>query len=131
MAHIKNLFYTFIWTFCPQLIKDGYVYAGIPPRYKATMGKDTYIYLKDDEALEKFKVENKGKKFTVNYLKGLGELSEDETSILVDPNERIIRQITVEDIQAAEKLFDDLMGTAVIPRKKFIQEHSKEAVYHV
>ena len=130
-SHIKNLFYTFIWTFCPRLIEEGYIYAGVPPRYKVTMGKDTYIYLKDDEALEKFKIENANKKFTVNYLKGLGELSEEETSILVDPEERIIRQITVEDAQAAEKLFDDLMGTAVIPRKKFIQEHSKEATYNV
>ena len=95
------------------------------------MGKDTYIYLKDDDALEKFKVENANKKFTVNYLKGLGELSEEETSILVDPEERIIRQITVDDVAQAEKLFDDLMGTAVIPRKKFIQEHSKEAKYNV
>lgn len=57
-SHIKNLFYTFIWTFCPQLILDGYVYAGVPPLYKVTMGKDTYIYLKDDEELEKFKIEH-------------------------------------------------------------------------
>jgi DNA gyrase subunit B len=95
------------------------------------MGKDTYIYLKDDEALEEFKAKNIGKKYTVNYLKGLGELSEEETSILVDPEERIIKQITVEDVKTAEKLFDDLMGNAVVPRKKFIQEHSKEAIYHV
>ena len=131
MAHIKNLFYTFICTFCPQLIKDGYVYAGVPPRYKITMGKDTYIYLKDDAALEEFKQKNLNKKFSVNYLKGLGELSAEETSILVDPNERILKQITIEDVEAAEKLFDDLMGTSSIPRKKFIQEHSKEATYNV
>lgn len=130
-AHIKNLFYTFIWTFCPKLIEEGYIYAGIPPRYKVTMGKDTYIYLKDDAALEDFKAKNIGKKMTINYLKGLGELSEEETSILVDPNERILKQITVEDVEAAERLFDDLMGTAVLPRKKFIQEHSKEATYNV
>lgn len=125
------MFYTFIWTFCPQLIEDGYVYAGVPPRYKVTMGKDTYIYLKDDDALEDFKMKNQGKKFSVNYLKGLGELSEEETSILVDPEERIIRQITVDDVKMADRLFDDLMGTAVIPRKKFIQEHSREAKYNV
>ena len=130
-SHIKNLFYTFIWTFCPKLIQEGYVYAGIPPRYKITMGKDTYIYLKDDVALEEFKQKNPNKKFSVNYLKGLGELSAEETSILVDPNERILKQITFEDVEAAEKLFDDLMGTSSIPRKKFIQEHSKEATYNV
>lgn len=69
-AHIKNLFYTFIWTFCPQLIIDGYVYGGVPPLYKITMGKDTYKYLRNDEELEKFRIENKGRKYQVNRLKG-------------------------------------------------------------
>ena len=68
-AHIKNLFYTFIWNFCPQLILDGYVYAGVPPLYKVTVGKE-YKYIKNDEELEKFKATLKGKSFTVNRLKG-------------------------------------------------------------
>ena len=128
-SHIKNLFYTFIWTFCPQLILDGYVYAGVPPLYKITEGKDTYIYLKDDAELEKYRASHKGKKYLVNRLKGLGEMSPDETSILVDPDKRIIKQVTVKDIAAANKLFDDLMGTQIIPRKRFIQQHSQEATY--
>jgi len=130
-SHIKNLFYTFIWTFCPQLILDGYVYAGVPPLYKITEGKDTYIYLKDDAELEKYRTSHKGKKYLVNRLKGLGEMSPDETSILVDPDKRIIKQVTVKDIAAANKLFDDLMGTQIIPRKRFIQQHSQEATYNV
>ena len=129
--HIKNLFYTFIWTFCPKLIEDGHVYAGVPPLYKITMGKDTYIYLKDDIELSKFKQENIGKKYTVNRLKGLGEMSVEETSILVDPDKRIIKQITVEDIKETNKLFDDLMGTAVLPRKDFIQKYSEQATCEV
>ena len=128
-AHIKNLFYTFIWTFCPELILDGYVYAGVPPLYKITEGKDTYIYLKNDAELEEYRANHKGKKYLVNRLKGLGEMSPDETSILVDPDQRIIKQVTVEDIAAANKLFDDLMGTQIIPRKRFIQQHSQEATY--
>lgn len=68
-AHIKNLFYTFIWNFCPQLIIDGYVYAGVPPLYKVTIGKE-YKYIKNDEELENFKKANPGKKFTVNRMKG-------------------------------------------------------------
>jgi len=130
-AHIKNLFYTFIWTFCPELILDGYVYAGVPPLYKITEGKDTYIYLKNDTELEEYRTKHKGKKYLVNRLKGLGEMSPDETSILVDPDQRIIKQVTVEDIAAANKLFDDLMGTQIIPRKRFIQQHSQEATYGV
>ena len=130
-SHIKNLFYTFIWTFCPQLILDGYVYAGVPPLYKITESKDTYIYLKDDVELEKYRASHKGKKYLVNRLKGLGEMSPDETSILVDPDKRIIKQVTVEDIVATNKLFDDLMGTQIIPRKRFIQQHSHEATIEV
>ena len=72
-AHIKNLFYTFIWNFCPELIIDGYVYAGVPPLYKVTMG-GKYYYLKNDAALEEFKAKHPGKKIQVNRLKGLGEM---------------------------------------------------------
>lgn len=129
-AHIKNLFYTFIWNFCPQLIKDGYVYAGVPPLYKVTIGKK-YKYLQNDEALEQFKKENPGKKFIVNRMKGLGEMDVDETEeTLTDPANRIIKQITVDDAKAADRLFEDLMGSGVTARKQYIKEHSKEATYN-
>ena len=130
-SHIKNLFYTFIWSFCPELIKDGYVFAGVPPLYKITTSKG-YKYLKNDAALLEYREANKGKKYTVNRLKGLGEMSIDETEeTLTNPDNRDIRQITVEDIQSTNKLFDDLMGAAVIPRKAFIKEHSREATYAI
>jgi DNA gyrase subunit B len=129
-AHIKNLFYTFIWNFCPQLILDGYIYAGVPPLYKVTIGKK-YKYIKNDEELEKFRQENVGRNYVVNRMKGLGEMDVDETEeTLTNPEQRIIKQITVEDVAAANKLFDDLMGQAIVPRKLYIKEHSKEAVYN-
>ena len=129
-AHIKNLFYTFIWNFCPQLIEDGFIYAGVPPLYKITTSKG-YKYLKDDAALEEYRKANTGKSFTVNRFKGLGELDPEETEeTLVDPEQRIIKQIMVEDIKATGKLFDDLMGSAVTPRKAFIKQHSQEATYN-
>ena len=129
-AHIKNLFYTFIWNFCPQLIQDGYIYAGVPPLYKVTMAKK-YYYLKNDEALEEFRKKNAGRNYTVNRMKGLGEMDVEETEeTLTSPEGRIIRQVTVQDIPTTTKLFDDLMGTAVVPRKLYIKEHSKEATYN-
>ena len=130
-AHIRNLFYTFIWNFCPQLIEEGYVYSLVAPLYKITMGKDTYLYLKDDEALADFQAKNKGKKYQVNRFKGLGEMSEDETEVLVDPAQRTLCQVTVSDAAAANILFDQLMGAGVAPRKKFIQDHSEEATYGI
>lgn len=69
-AHIKNLFYTFIWSFCPQLIIDGYVYAGYPPLYQIIQKKDQYSYLRDEAALAKFKKEHSNEKYIVKHLKG-------------------------------------------------------------
>ena len=129
-AHIKNLFYTFIWNFCPQLIEDGFIYAGVPPLYKITTSKG-YQYLKDDIALDRYRKENFGKKYVVNRFKGLGELDVDETEeTLADPEQRIIKQVTISDADTAKKLFDDLMGTAVTPRKAYIKAHSEEATYN-
>ena len=130
-AHIKNLFYTFIWNFCPQLIEDGYIYAGVPPLYKITESKDKYKYLKDDNELESYRKSHAGKKYQVGRMKGLGEMSVEETEeTLINPDSRIIKQITVEDAAAAGKLFEDLMGNAVVPRKNFIRLHSSEATYN-
>ena len=129
-AHIKNLFYTFIWNFCPELIIDGYVYAGVPPLYKITMN-NKYQYLKNDEELEAFRLKNVGKKYVVNRMKGLGEMSVDETEeTLTNPSNRIIKQITVDDVGATDILFEQLMGTGVVARKAYIKEHSQEATYN-
>ena len=127
-SHIKNLFYTFIWNFCPQLIEDGYIYAGVPPLYKITLGGNKgYKYLKDDAALEEFKKQNPNGKYQVNRLKGLGEMSVEETEeTLTDPNNRIIKQITVEDIKATDMLFETLMGQSAGLRKDYIKNHSEE-----
>lgn len=129
-AHIKNLFYTFVWNFCPQLIEDGFVYAGVPPLYKITTSKG-YKYLKNDDDLKAYQKANTGKAYKVNRMKGLGEMDVEETEeTLTDPEQRIIKQVTISDADAAKKLFDDLMGTAVTPRKVYIKEHSEEATYN-
>lgn len=130
-AHIKNLFYTFIWTFCPDLIKEGYIYAGVPPLYRITETKDKYVYLKDDAALDEYRAKHPGKKLTLTRMKGLGEMDVKETHLLTDPEQRIINQVTVEDAKAADKLFDDLMGDAILPRKEYIKKHSNEATYQI
>ena len=69
-AHIQSLFYTFIWSFCPELIENGYVYATIPPLYRITYGKDNYLYLQDDAALEQYRNDNVGKNYIVSRMKG-------------------------------------------------------------
>ena len=128
-SHIKNLFYTFIWNFCPKLIYEGHIYAGVPPLYKITLGGNKgYKYLKDDAALEEFRANHKDGKYQVNRLKGLGEMSVEETEeTLTDPNNRIIKQITIEDVKATDELFETLMGQSASLRKEYIKNHSEEA----
>ena len=64
-------------------------------------------------------------------MKGLGEMDPEELEETVtDPEERIIKKVTISDAEAARKLFDDLMGTAITPRKAYIKEHSEEATYN-
>lgn len=131
-AHIKNLFYTFIWNFCPELIKDGYVYAGVPPLYRIIFSNGESKYIKGDKELDEWRANYKGgKKYELKRMKGLGEMDVEETEeTLTNPNNRIIKQITVEDPQSTSILFEQLMGTGVTARKAYIKEHSKEAVYN-
>ena len=131
-SHIRNLFFTFIWNFCPELILDGHVYTLEAPLYRIVLGKDKIEYIKNDDELNTFVETHKGKKYQVQRFKGLGEMSAEETEeTLTNPKTRTIKQVTVEDIKATDALFEALMGTAPTPRKKFIQEHSQEAKYGV
>ena len=102
-AHIKNLFYTFIWNICPQLIIDGHVYALIAPLYRITEGKDKYIYVKNDAALEEWKAQNVGKKYVVNRMKGLGEMDVEQTEECLTGTGRVLQQIKVDDVNKANE----------------------------
>lgn len=131
-SHIQNLFYTFIWNFCPELILDGHIYALQAPLYRIVLGKDKVEYIRNDEELATFIEQHKGKKYQVQRFKGLGEMSAEETEeTLTNPTTRCIKQITVDDIKNTDALFETLMGGAASLRKKFIQDHSKEAKYGV
>jgi len=124
-SHIRILFLTFIWKFCPELLQKGYIYAAVPPLYKATMGTKIQ-YIKDDAALETFR--KSGKKFDLGRMKGLGEMDTDELAeTVMDKSARTLKQITVEDGAAAAKVFMNLMGESVDPRKKFIEANAWRA----
>ena len=125
-SHIRILFLTFIWKFAPELIEKGYVYAAVPPLYKATMGTKIQ-YIKDDAALEDFRKKT-SKKFDLGRMKGLGEMDYEELAETVMSEEtRTLKQITMEDVNAASKVFIELMGESVTGRKKFIEENAWRA----
>ena len=125
-SHIRVLFLTFIWKFCPELLEKGYVYAAVPPLYKVTIGTKIQ-YLKDDAALEEFRKTNT-KKFELGRMKGLGEMDPDEMAETVMSAEtRTLKQITMEDAAAVANVFMSLMGESVTPRKKFIEDNAWRA----
>lgn len=125
---IKNLLLTCFWSLCPELILNGHLWITIPPLFRITKGKDTYIYLKDATELEQYKKEHSGEKYLINRNKGLGEQDAEELGeCLLDPSTRNVAQIKVENELSTKILFETLMGPSVPPRRKWLLEHSEEA----
>lgn len=125
-SHIRVLFLTFIWKFAPELITGGYIYAAVPPLYRVVTGT-TSRYLKDDKELEEFR-KHTTRNFELGRMKGLGEMDPHEMAeTVMNPETRTLKQITMEDIKEASKIFNDLMGASVAPRKKFIEENAWRA----
>ena len=125
--HIRCLFLTFIWKFCPELIEKGYIYAAVPPLYRIIKGK-TSFYIKDDAALADYRAKNPGLSYELRRFKGLGEQSVDELSeSTMAPGTRTLKQITMTDAIAASNVFNSLMGESATLRKKFIEENAFRA----
>ena len=125
-SHIRVLFLTFIWKFCPELLEKGYIYAAVPPLYKATYGTNIK-YLVNDAALNEFRASMK-KSFDLGRMKGLGEMDPDEMAeTVMNPESRILKQITMEDAAAVASVFMNLMGESVTPRKTFIEKNADKA----
>ena len=125
-SHIRVLFLTFIWKFCPELLEKGYIYAAVPPLYKVTQGTKIQ-YLKDDAALEQFRSSN-SKKFVLGRMKGLGEMDPEEMAeTVMNMETRTLKQITMDDAALVAQTFMSLMGESVTPRKKFIEENAWRA----
>ena len=129
--HIRTLFLTFIWKFCPELITKGYIYAAVPPLYRIIKGKNSF-YLKDDAALNQYRAEHPGGGYELRRFKGLGEQSIDELAeSTMAPTNRTLKQITMDDVTAAANTFTALMGESASLRKKFIEENAHNATIDV
>ena len=121
-AHIRALLLTFFYRYTKELITGGHVYMGMPPLYKVQKGNNvTYAY--DDEELARITKGMKG--YTLQRYKGLGEMNPEQLwETTLNPENRSLVQVTIEDAAYVEHLVTLLMGDKVTPRKEYITEHA-------
>jgi len=128
-AHIRTLLLTLFYRYFPEVIEKGYLYIAQPPLYKIQYGKQTvhvYTDAEKQETIKNIRVKNKDANVIIQRYKGLGEMNATELwDTTMDPEHRIMLQVSIEDAEEADKVVDTLMGSEVGPRKRFIQAHAK------
>jgi DNA gyrase subunit B len=127
-AHIRTLLLTLLYRYMRPLVEAGYVYAAKPPLYRIRYRGETYDAMTEAERDRIVEEVCNGNPTGVQRFKGLGEMNPDQLwETTMNPENRVLKQITVEDAAAADRMFNVLMGDAVEPRKQFIKEHAGDA----
>ncbi len=125
-AHIRTLLLTFLFRYMTKLIEDGYVYIAQPPLYRIAKGKQEKYAFKEEE-MRHFVAEFGEKGTTIQRYKGLGEMNASQLwGTTMDPDQRVLKQVKIEDASFANEIFEKLMGEDVNARRDFIKRHSRE-----
>ena len=122
-AHIRAILLTFFYRYMRELVTSGHVYIGMPPLYRVQRGaKIQYAY--DDAELQKL-TKGAGKGYTLQRYKGLGEMNPEQLwATTMDPSQRKLMRVSIEDVAQAERLVTILMGDKVEPRREYISQYA-------
>ncbi len=122
-AHIRAILLTFFFRYMKELLAAGHVYIGMPPLYRVAKGSQI-VYCYDDKELEKV-TKKIGKGYTLQRYKGLGEMNPEQLwETTMDPSQRKLMQVSIEDAAQADRLVTILMGDKVEPRRDYISEYA-------
>jgi len=125
-AHIRTLLLTLFYRHFRPIIEKGYLYVAQPPLYRIQVGPQVRYAYTEEEKLATVKSINRTTGVSLQRYKGLGEMNAEQLwETTMNPQNRTLLKITIEDAHKADKIFDILMGDEVLPRKKFIQTHAK------
>ncbi len=125
-SHIRTLLLTFFYRYFKPIIEKGYLYIAQPPLYKMQSGKEVKYAYNEEQKEEVLKQFN-NKSVSIQRYKGLGEMNSEQLwETTMNPKNRTLLKVTIENVKEADRIFDVLMGNEVFPRKKFIQTYAKK-----